>query len=75
METFTTDDGGEAAGYRARIASDTTGNGSAFFAVSDNGRLFSPGVTGPADLDDPFYEEMEAMVRSIVITAEPRSES
>jgi hypothetical protein len=51
---------------------DATGNGSAFFAVSQNDRLFEPAVSGPADLADPLYDDIEEMVRSVVITAEPR---
>jgi hypothetical protein len=72
IETFSTDAGGDAAGYRALIASDPSGNGAAFFAVVDNGRSFQPAFTGPADLDDPLYDAAEAMVRTIVISAMPR---
>jgi len=70
--TFATDTGAPAAGYRALIASDPTGDGAAFYAVVDNGRSLQPSITGPADLDDPYYDAAEAMVRSIVITATPR---
>jgi hypothetical protein len=70
--TFATDAGAPAAGYRAVIASDPSGDGAAFYAVVDNGRSVEPSITGPADLDDPYYEAADAMVRSIVITATPR---
>lgn len=73
--SFTTDDGAPAAEYRAILASDPTGNGNAFAAVAQNGRTFSPATTGPPDLDDPFYDDFLTMVRSIVITAEPREGS
>ena len=75
IETFATDDGGAAAEYRAFIATDPTGNGNAFGAVSQNGRLFQPSMTGPPDLDDPYFEMFTEMLRSVVITAEPREGS
>lgn len=75
ISLFATTDGAMAAGYRAVLASDPTGSGSYFAAVSQNGRLFSPAITGPTDLADPFYDEFTEMVRSVIITAEPREGS
>lgn len=72
--SFTTDVGAEAASYRAIIAS-APETGNSFAAVSQNGRLFSPAITGPTDLDDPYFDEFLAMVRSVEITAEPREGS
>ena len=75
IETFTTDAGGDAAGYRSLSAADPSGNGTAAYVVSQNNRIFNISATGPADLDDAVYEQIEAMVRSAVITTEPREES
>lgn len=72
LTSFTTDSGGDAAGYRAVLVSDSTGNGAAFYAVIENGRSFQPSFTGPADLADPYYDDVDAIVRSVQITAEPR---
>jgi hypothetical protein len=75
IETFTTDVGGDAAGYLAVIALDETGNGAALYAVLQNGRSFQSSFTGPSDLSDPFYDEAEAIVKTVEISAEPRSGS
>lgn len=75
IETFSTDAGGEAAGYRALLPTDPSGNGLVVFNVSQAGRMFSSTGSGPSDLDDPFYEDLEVMFRSVVITAEPREAS
>ncbi len=70
--TFVTDSGGDGAAYRFVLATDPTGNGSTSYAVVQNGRSFQPLATGPADLDDPYYEEVDTMVRSVEISATPR---
>ena len=75
IESFATDAGGDAASYRALLSSDPNGDGSGFGAVSQNGRTLQPGATGPADLDDPFYDEFDAIVRSVEITTEPREDN
>ena len=70
--TFATDSGGDGAGYRFVLDSDPTGNGSTSYAVVQNGRKFQPLATGPADLADPYFDEIDTMVRSVEISAEPR---
>jgi hypothetical protein len=75
IESFPTDAGGVAAGYLARLAADESGDGAGLYAVLQNGRSFQPSFTGPGDLTDPFYDEAEAIVRSVEISAEPRSGS
>ncbi len=75
IETFTTDSGGEAAGYRVVLATDPSGNGSAVFAIIENGRSFQPFFTGPGDLADPFFDEAEAIVRTVEISVDPRGGS
>lgn len=72
LTPFMTDSGGDAAGYRAVLASDPNGDGVAFYAVIENGRSFQPSFTGPPDLADPYYDEADAIVRTVEITAEPR---
>lgn len=74
VASFTTEAGAAASEYRALLASDPTGQGAGFAAVSQNGRLFEPSTTGPSDLDDAFYDTFVDMVRSIMLTAEPRGD-
>ena len=73
--TFGTDAGGDAAGYRFFVVADPSGNGAASFAVVQSGRSFKPSFTGPADLTDPFYDEAEAIVRTVEISVEPKGGS
>ena len=75
LESFTTDAGADAAGYRALVATDPSGNGLASYAIIQNGRSFQPLFTGPSDLSDPFYDDAQAIVMSVEISAEPRSGS
>ncbi|MDJ0498344.1 MAG: hypothetical protein QNJ89_10965 [Acidimicrobiia bacterium] len=49
--------------------------GSARCAVVENGRAVQPSAIGPTDLNDPFYDAVDVMIRSMVITAEPRQDS
>ena len=74
IEDLASSTGAEAATYRALIASDPSGNGAAFYAVADNGRIVQPSAIGPGDLTDTFYDMVDEMMGSIVITAEPREE-
>jgi len=68
---FATDAGGAAAGYRAQLVV-APGQGSANYGVIQNGRAFQPFFIGPSDLSDPFYDEADAIVATVEITAEPR---
>ena len=70
LVTFATDAGGEGATYRAVLAV-TPDTGSGFWAVTQNGRIMQPVATGPGDLNDPLYAEVDQMVRTIEISAEP----
>lgn len=72
IETFATDSGADAAGYRSVLAATESADGSAVYAIIENGRSFQPFFTGPSDLADPFYEEAEGIVRTVEIAAEPR---
>ena len=74
IEDLATSSGVEAATYRALIASDPSGNGAAFYAVADNGRIVQPSAIGPGDLTDSYYDMVDEMIGSMVITAEPRGE-
>jgi hypothetical protein len=75
IKTFTTDTNGDAAGYRSLSATDPSGNGTATYVVSQNNRIFNVSATGPADLDDVVYDQIEVMIQSTVISIDPREES
>lgn len=72
IQSLPTETGAEGATYRALLASDSGGSGAAFYAVADAGRIVQPSAVGPGDLSDGFYEVVDAMVGTILITAEPR---